>query len=397
VDGKPSEGRLCVKCHMPGKVYMGRDYRPDHSLRAPRPDLSAELGTPNACMAEGCHADRTLAWTVGKYRQWYGETRKPQYGTVIAAGRAHKPGADADLARLARDGLSPAIVRATALSLLRDYPTDLSRACLAEALEDGDALIRYAAIRGLEFFDADTRLGRIAPKLYDPVKAVRMEAALMLSMLPRERLRKEDREAFEKALAEYREAMLYNADLPGQRYNLGNLAANRGDAKGAAEAYEKAIAIDGRFYPAKVNLANLYNSQGKNAEAEKLLREVVAQEPGLYEAAYSLGLLLAEMRDYPGAAEYLSKAASGMGYGRAYYNLGQVYLAMNRLDEAQAAFLQGLEISPGDENIFASLVAIHLSQGRPDKARELARTLLERFPDHQGARELLRRLGERAQ
>ncbi len=392
--GKPSEGRLCVKCHMPGRTYMGVDYRPDHSIRVPRPDLSAELGTPNACAAAKCHADKPLAWTIEKYRTWYGATKKPHYGTVIAAGREHRPGADADLIQLAGDGLSPAIACATALSLLRTYPGDASRACLAKALDDEDALIRYAAIRGLEFFDAETRLKRIAPKLYDPVKAVRMEAGLMLSMLPENTLRKDDRDAFKKALEEYRQAMRYNADLPAQRYNLGNLAMNRGDVEGAIRAYRQAIAIDDRFYPAKVNLANIYNSQGNNREAEKLLRQVVAQEPELYEAAYSLGLLLAEMKNYPEAAEHLAKAASRMRYGRAYYNLGQVYLAMNRMDEAEAAFLSGLELAPEDRNLFASLVAIHLNQGRPDKARELARALLERVPGHQDAKELLRRLGE---
>ncbi len=393
-EGKPNEGRLCVKCHMPGRVYMGADYRPDHGIRVPRPDLSAELGTPNACSAAGCHADKPLAWTIAKYRSWYGETRKPQYGTAIAAGRGHKPGADAQLIRLAGDVLSPAIVRATALSLLRTYPGEESRACLAAALDDEDALIRYAAIRGLEFFDPETRLKRIAPKLYDPVKAVRMEAALMLSMLPENALRKDDRQAFKTALEEYRQAMRYNADLPAQRYNLGNLALNQGDAEGAVKAYEQAIAIDGRFYPAKVNLANLFNRLGRNKEAEKLLREVVAQEPDLYEAAYSLGLLLAEMKNYPEAEAYLGEAAARMNYPRAYYNHGQLLLALNRPDEAEKAFLKALALSPRDQDVFAGLAALYLRAGQADKAKALARKLLEDVPDHAGARELLRGMGD---
>ena len=38
-------------------------------------------------------------------------------------------------------------------------------------------------------------------------------------------------------------------------------------------AYTKAIEIDDQFYPAKVNLALLYNRQGDNQAAEKLLKE----------------------------------------------------------------------------------------------------------------------------
>ena len=52
-----SEGARCVSCHMPERMYMVVDGRRDHSFRVPRPDLSAALGTPNAC--NDCHKDRS--------------------------------------------------------------------------------------------------------------------------------------------------------------------------------------------------------------------------------------------------------------------------------------------------------------------------------------------------
>ena len=389
-NGQPSDGHLCVKCHMPGRIYMGGDYRPDHSLRIPRPDLSAELGTPNGCSAQGCHDDKPLSWNVEHYTKWYGKTSKPHYGEIIAAGRSRKPEAEADLIRLAEDQLLPAIVRATGLELLRAYPSAASQVTLAKALENDDALLRYTAIRSLEYFDAETRLKRIAPKLYDPVKAVRMEAAMMLSVMPEERLREDDRQAFKKGLAEYREAMLYNADFAAQRYNLGNLAANLGDDQKAIAAYEKAMAIDDQFYPARVNLAMLYNRQGKNLEAEKLLREVVDQEPDLYEIAYSLGLLLAEMKQYEDAEVYLGKAASGMpDYGRVHFNHGQVLLVLNQPEQAEAALLSALSAEPQNQDFFIALVGLYLKAGRIERARALATNIISQFPDHSGAKELL--------
>ncbi|MEN8728776.1 MAG: tetratricopeptide repeat protein [Desulfuromonadales bacterium] len=394
-NGQPSEGHLCVKCHMPGRIYMGADYRPDHSLRIPRPDLSAELGTPNACSAIGCHADKPLSWNVEHYTKWYGETRKPHYGTIIAAGRARQPEAEVDLIRLAEDPLVPTIARATGLELLRSYPSPASQATLAKALEDDDALLRYTAIRSLEYFDAETRLKRIAPKLYDPVKAVRMEAAMMLSVLPEERLREDDREAFRQGLAEYLEAMLYNADLAAQRYNLGNLAANLGDESQAVAAYLKAIAIDDQFYPARVNLAMLYNRQGNNAEAEKLLRDVVDQYPQLYETAYSLGLLLAEMQRYVEAEKYLHQAAAGMpDYGRIHYNHGQVLLVLNREEQAESSLRKALSVEPLNLDYFVVLANHYLKSGRPALAKKLAENTLQQFPDHAAARSLLQQLGQ---
>ena len=40
------------------------DPRHDHSMRIPRPDLSVELGTPNAC--NQCHTDKPSQWAVHK-------------------------------------------------------------------------------------------------------------------------------------------------------------------------------------------------------------------------------------------------------------------------------------------------------------------------------------------
>ena len=55
-----SEGAQCINCHMPGKLYMGNDFRRDHSFRVPRPDQSVAYGVPNAC--NSCHTDKTAEW-----------------------------------------------------------------------------------------------------------------------------------------------------------------------------------------------------------------------------------------------------------------------------------------------------------------------------------------------
>ena len=63
-----SPGTACVNCHMPATTYMSVDPRRDHSLRIPRPDLSAIAGTPNACI--GCHEDRSFAWATDALENW---------------------------------------------------------------------------------------------------------------------------------------------------------------------------------------------------------------------------------------------------------------------------------------------------------------------------------------
>ena len=51
-----SPAAQCKSCHAPERVYMGNDWRADHSFRIPRPDLAAQTGAPDACTT--CHTDR---------------------------------------------------------------------------------------------------------------------------------------------------------------------------------------------------------------------------------------------------------------------------------------------------------------------------------------------------
>jgi len=389
VDGKPSEGALCIRCHMPGKSYMGIDFRLDHSLRLPRPDLSASLKVPNACSTAGCHDNKPLQWVIDKYSVWYGVVRKPHYGEVLDAARKHDPDAAPALIRLAEDRMTPAIVRATALSLLGAYPGSGSLVALQKALQDDDALMRYTAIRTLDHPDQNTLQTLIAPKLYDKIKAVRMEAAFRLAALPRESIRIDDREALEKGIEEYRQAQMYNADFAPQRYNLGNLAFMQGKLDEAIPFFQQAIGIDDQFFPAQMNLAMLYSRQGENGQAETLLRQVLSQHPQMYETAYSLGLLLAEMGRLEEAADFLGKAADGMpDFSRARYNQALAYLQLNQWDKGVSTLQQVIFAEPANQEYFITLANIFLRTGQQDKALHLVQEVLGKVPEHAAAKSL---------
>jgi predicted CXXCH cytochrome family protein len=311
-EGKPSDGALCIKCHMPEQPYMVIDARADHSLRVPRPDLSQALGTPNTCSQGGCHGDKPLSWSVDAFTRWYGQAKKPHYGPTLAAGREGGPEARDDLVRLAGDALYPAIVRATALSLLGQYPGEESTRAFAVALADPEPLMRHTAINSVVAASSEELVELVAPLLFDLMKAVRMQAAVQLADVPDQLLKPYQREALSEALAEYRMAMEHSLDFAFAGHNLGNLAARLGDMAEAERYYRTAVSIDDLFYPAKANLAVLLNGQGRNDEAETLLRSILDAYPEQHEVAYSLGLLLAEMGRYIEAESYLSQAAAGM-------------------------------------------------------------------------------------
>ena len=361
-EGEPNEGTYCIQCHMPERAYMVVDWRADHSIRVPRPDLTLELGTPNACAQSACHADETDQWNADHYTEWYGKKRRSHYGTTFAAARRGDPDAGAELVRLAGDLLYPPIVRATALSLLRGYPGDSTTAALRLALQDEDALIRYTAAEAASAPTPQALVDLLAPLLFDATRAVRGMTASRLAGQPRELFKPYQAEALDEALQEYVASMEYSLDFAFAGHNLGNLYVALGDPALAEKYYRDAIEVDDEFLPAKMNLAVLLNAQGRNVEAEQLVREVLEADPEFGEAVYSLALLSAEAGRLEEAAALLQRSTELMPRrSRAYFNLALAEQQLGRLEAAEAAFRGALELEP--ENLdYLSALADHYAR-----------------------------------
>jgi len=358
---------------------MGIDYRADHSLRLPRPDLSIKLGTPNAC--NRCHIDKTDQWSDQYITKWYGPGRRAHYGTIIAEGRKGSPIAHEDLITLASDPLYPVIVRSTALSLLAAYPAKETTRAYESALMDDEALIRRTAVDHLNVSDRKRQTTLLSSMLYDPVKAVRMEAARRMTEISDPQLDRNQKMVFQASLDEYQKSMEYSADFAFGRYNLANLYVALKQPQKAVENYRAAMKIDHLFYPAKVNLAMLYNQTGKNDKAEILLREVAIAHPEMHEVHYSLGLLLAEEKKYAEAAKYLDLAAGGMpARARIHYNLGLLLQHLKRDSDAEASLLRAKELEPDNLDYLYALADFYLKRKKLRKARSIAEEMKARHP-----------------
>ncbi|HZM33197.1 MAG TPA: cytochrome c3 family protein, partial [Burkholderiales bacterium] len=125
-----TKGAQCVECHMPAQNYMVVDPRRDHSMRIPRPDLSASLDSPNACTQ--CHAGRKPEWAAAAMDQRYGKKWRDRwhYGATLHAGATQGVKALPALLALAEDPAAPPIVQATAVALAQPHvrPGDLPAA-----------------------------------------------------------------------------------------------------------------------------------------------------------------------------------------------------------------------------------------------------------------------------
>jgi tetratricopeptide (TPR) repeat protein len=387
-------GTQCVDCHMPAKIFMGVDSRHDHSLRVPRPDLTLAIGTPNAC--DDCHADRGSEWSLAAVEKWYGPERRQgfHYGVVFAAARAGYREAAPGLAALAVDPEMPAIVKATALELLARYdPTPEAFSAFANATYDDDALVRAAALAALDRLPAEQRPPIAAPHLDDPVRAVRVEAARVLTGVPRERLAPAQRRAFDTALAESREAQQAMSDTAAAHFNLAVLDANLGALERAEAGYRTAIEMEPDFLPARFNLATFYNGIGRNADAEQVLRGALQRFPDEGELHYSLGLLLSEEQRLAEAVDELARAADLLpGRARVNYNFALALQHLGRRAEAEAALLAAHEIDPGDPGIVHAVAIFYVQQGAWARARPYAEQLIALAPGASGPIQMLERI-----
>lgn len=299
-------GSSCVDCHMPSQVYMGVDSRRDHSLRVPRPDLSLELGTPNAC--NSCHGERSPRWAADTVASWYGPERKPHYGEALAAGREGRPGAHQALIAAAADSAVPAIARGTALALLRRYPSADAALAIERALADDEPLVRLGAVIGAEAVVPEARRSLVSPLLADPLRAVRIEAARVLATVPLNLWTPSERNALALALAELEAAEQALAERPEAHLNRGWLAAVRGELDHAELAFRAALSLDPLFVPAYVNFAELERQRGRDAAGEPILRKALEVAPEDANVHHALGLLLVRQKRLGEALPVLARA-----------------------------------------------------------------------------------------
>jgi len=386
-------GAACTACHMPTATYMVVDPRHDHSLRIPRPDLSATLGVPNAC--NSCHTKQTAQWAAAAIVKWNGKVAVgyQQFAAALHAGSTGAPGARGALLALIDDKTQPAIVRATALARMSRWLTPTMLPAVARGLSDPDALVRVAGVEALANADQSTRQRYLPRMLGDPVRAVRIEAARALAGPAEAGLAPDERARFDSALAEFIQVQSYNADRPEGLTALGNLYATRANADAAIGEYRKALELDPAFVPAYANLADLYRARGVEIEAEKVLRTGVAKLPAAASLHHALGLVLVRQKRYADALKELTEAAR-LDPGNARYayvlavalnDTGQPRQALKVLEAAQKQ-------QPYDRDLLFGLAFYTAGAGNREAALAYVRQLLELEPENPDYAQLAARI-----
>ncbi len=387
-----SKGAECAACHMPTTTYMVVDPRHDHSMRVPRPDQSAALGTPNAC--NRCHADKKPQWAADAIRKWIGRAPGgyPIFAEAFAASSRFAADARARLIKIAEDAAQPGIVRASALARLASDPTPFVVEIAARAQNDGDELVRRAAVGIIAGSDPASRARYLPRMLADPVRAVRIEAARALAALPPERIPEKSRADLSRALEEYIAVQRYLADRPESHLNLGALHAERGESGEAEARYRQALKLAPEAAPAVINLADLYRARGDDEQAAKLLRDALKVNPKAAALHHALGLTYVRQRRKEALSELAAAVRLAPDVPRYAYVHGVALHSLGERERGIAALEQAHRRFAGERTILEALATMERDRGNRARALAYAEKLVAIASDDPAGQALLREL-----
>jgi tetratricopeptide (TPR) repeat protein len=144
-------------------------------------------------------------------------------------------------------------------------------------------------------------------------------------------------------------------------------------ASAALEAYLAQVPEDFR---AKFNLALAFSMTGRQGDAIRLYREVLAQQADLVPPRVNLGILLLQQGN---AAEALEEfrlvLADQSDHWAAQVNLAGALVALDRAPEAADAYQRALELRPDDAPTHLAYGKVLASLDAPDAERQLRRAM----------------------
>ena len=385
-----TESSQCVNCHMTGEVYMGNDFRRDHSFRVPRPDLSIRTGDPNACIK--CHDDQSDEWAAEAVVKWYGPDRIKNYADVMADIHNRVPQGVTDAIQMVGDTSVSEIIQATLVEFIATLGTEESNKLIVKALDHYDPLVRYAAVGALGQYPVQDRIQHLTPMFSDSVRSVRTLAAYQLADASERTYVGKEKELRNEAIREFENSLDMQADFPAGQLLRGQYYHKQNKLEEAKTAYKDAVYQDPYLPQPFYYLANISYDEGNIGEARSYFKNAIKNDSLYIDARYGLGLLEAEVGDLNSAAIHLGLAAQLSGNPRYYYNWGLTLQNLNRRSEAESAYLTAIEIDNRSEFNWYALAILYIQNRQYQKAINAAMQLVNLNPQNPEYRNILQSL-----
>jgi serine/threonine-protein kinase len=249
---------------------------------------------------------------------------------------------------------------------------------LAERLDRSE---RHRRLRTLLVGESPARAASVA-ELQEARKNIdlRTEPVLTVVLLAQAYATVGDAAGAERIL---REAVVARPDQVVLLDTLGNMIALQGPSRigQAIEYYRAARAQRPRL---GIALGEALICAGRAEEGERVLRELIRQQPGKPALYSDLGVSLDDQRKY-GEAEAAYRKAIELrpDYAGVHYNLGIVLLEQKKPGAAEAPFRKAIELQPDFAHAYFHLgVILNDEQKKPAAAEAAFRKVIERQPDN---------------
>jgi tetratricopeptide (TPR) repeat protein len=173
------------------------------------------------------------------------------------------------------------------------------------------------------------------------------------------------------------------ADRELRRYNEGVELQKAGDLDGAMAKYRESAETNGTFAPAFTGIAMVAIEQKNFQEAAEAAEKAVAIEPTNYQAllvrydAYRLG---GDSKKAENAAKALKEAGDVSEAANRIFHEAVAAFNAGDVDGAQAGFQQAVSLDPELVQAYANLAQIYLKQGNMARAAAMATEVLELRP-----------------
>lgn len=376
-----SDGAQCVSCHMPETTFMQVDPRRDHRFGVPNPTESAAIGSPNACTS--CHEDKNNTWAQDVLKSQFPNSTRNEIEFAKVFARLPDLESIGDLLEIAENQQYPAIIRATAISRLIPYQSQLPWTSLVPFLKEENQLIRSAAARVFQSAPKALAMEHLLPLLEDELKTVRVAATRSLLSIPVQSFSAKQRVLFSPALAEYHASLIANADHPTTQMALVGLALTFRNIPAAKAAIVEALATDSQLPSAWIMKANLESAEKRPELVEKTLLQAQAAMPNSAVIFQFSGNYLAGQRQYERAIKALEKAVS-LSEGSSVVATDYVAVLSQAGDfvKALAVVNEFLIEQPEDVTLLFLKANAQLETGLIEQSRKTVQRLLELDPGY---------------
>ncbi|MEQ9563787.1 MAG: PEP-CTERM system TPR-repeat protein PrsT [Woeseiaceae bacterium] len=159
---------------------------------------------------------------------------------------------------------------------------------------------------------------------------------------------------------------------------------HNGDNRRAHELLERAAELDTDDATARLFVAASLLQEGRQGDAESLLRDTILQHPDNPQAIAGLAQLLASRGDFDEAAELFGRAAEHTTSVIPRLALVQMLLRRGSIDEAKQQLDKAVVVAPDNPELIALRGIVALAEGRSDVAVGLLQRAAELLPDRLG-------------